>query len=113
MKTAHWKEMGPYDPDWYYTRAASVARHVYLTPTVGVGKLRKMYGGRKSNGTCPEHHAKGAGGLLRHILQELERVGIVELNESKGRQITVRTKNNNSTRNPSRNLKYYVKLKLS
>lgn len=47
-------------------------------------------GGRKSNGTCPEHHAKGAGGLLRHILQELERVGIVEMDEEKGRKITVR-----------------------
>merc|ERR1711939_694990 len=30
----------------------------------------------------------GYGGLLRHILQELERVGIVELNDTKGRQIT-------------------------
>ena len=47
-------------------------------------------GGRKSFGTCPEHHAKGAGGLLRHILQELERVGIVEMDEEKGRKITVR-----------------------
>ena len=45
-------------------------------------------GGRKSNGTCPEHHAKGAGGLLRHILQELERVGIIEMSDVKGRQIT-------------------------
>lgn len=45
-------------------------------------------GGRKSNGTCPEHHAKGAGGLLRHILQELERVGIVEMSDVKGRRIT-------------------------
>ena len=44
MKTAHWKEMGPYDPDWYYTRAASVARQVYLKQGVGVGKLRKIYG---------------------------------------------------------------------
>ena len=44
VKTAHWKELSPYDPDWYYTRAASVARHVYLKQGLGVGKLRKVYG---------------------------------------------------------------------
>ena len=44
VKTAHWKELSPYDSNWYYTRAASVARHVYLKQGLGVGKLRKIYG---------------------------------------------------------------------
>merc|ERR1711872_357315 len=28
VKTGKHKELTPYDPDWYYIRAASVARHV-------------------------------------------------------------------------------------
>ena len=44
VKTAHWKELSPYNPDWYYVRAASVARQIYLKQGLGVGKLRKIYG---------------------------------------------------------------------
>ena len=30
VKTGAHKELAPYDPDWYYTRAASLARKVYM-----------------------------------------------------------------------------------
>ncbi len=36
---------------------------------LGIGLLRRQYGGRKSRGTCPERFEKSAGGLIRHILQ--------------------------------------------
>ena len=29
VKTATYKELAPYDPDWFYIRAASVARKLY------------------------------------------------------------------------------------
>ncbi|KXJ25163.1 40S ribosomal protein S19 [Exaiptasia diaphana] len=45
VKTGKHKELAPYDPDWYYIRAASVLRHVYLRGGVGVGALTKVYGG--------------------------------------------------------------------
>jgi small subunit ribosomal protein S19e len=45
VKTGRHKELAPYDPDWYYTRAASVARHIYLRGGTGVGALTKVYGG--------------------------------------------------------------------
>ena len=46
IKTGHSKELPPYDKDnWYYTRAAGVARHVYLRRGLGVGALTKIYGG--------------------------------------------------------------------
>merc|ERR1711992_151869 len=41
VKTSKAHELGPTDPDWFYVRAASVARHVYLRPNVGVGAIRK------------------------------------------------------------------------
>ena len=38
------KELPPQNDDWFYVRAAAVARHVYMRKTVGVGRLRKAHG---------------------------------------------------------------------
>ena len=40
VKTGVHKELGPTDDDWYFVRAASIARKVYLKPGVGVGAQR-------------------------------------------------------------------------
>jgi small subunit ribosomal protein S19e len=32
VKTGVFKDLAPYGDDWYYIRAASIARKVYLTP---------------------------------------------------------------------------------
>ena len=45
-KTGKHKEQGPTDPDWYYIRSASVARHLYLRGGVGVNAITKIYGGK-------------------------------------------------------------------
>ena len=50
VKTGVHKELGPTDDDWYFVRAASIARKVYLKPGVGVGALRKWYGGQYRRG---------------------------------------------------------------
>lgn len=44
-KTGQSNELSPYDKDWYYIRAASVARHIYIRKGVGIGALSKIYGG--------------------------------------------------------------------
>lgn len=89
VKTASYKELAPYDPDWFYVRAASVARHVYLRKSVGVGALRKYHGGRKNRGTRPGRHYEGSGSVDRKVLQALEGIGVLELNKkSGGRSIT-------------------------
>ncbi len=44
-----------------------------MRQNVGVGAFRKQYGGRnKRKGTVPEHYARASGGLIRHILKQLE-----------------------------------------
>ena len=56
-----------------------------------MGAFRKQYGGRnKRRGVAPEHFAKASGGLIRHILIQLESEGLVEKYEGKkgGRKIT-------------------------
>ncbi len=48
VKTGPAKELPPQDIDWFYVRAASIARHVYLRKTVGVGRLLKVHGSAKN-----------------------------------------------------------------
>ncbi|KAJ3137899.1 40S ribosomal protein S19 [Physocladia obscura] len=88
VKTATHKELAPYDPDWFYVRAASVARHIYLRKQVGVGALRKNYGGRKNRGNKPHHHSDASGSVLRKVLQALEKIKVLEKDEVKGRVIS-------------------------
>lgn len=66
------------DPDWYFIRAASISRKIYLNGGIGVGALARWYGGRWNSGNRPEHFRKASRGLIRHILQQLEKAGIVE-----------------------------------
>lgn len=90
VKTAAFKELAPYDPDWMYTRAAAIARRVYIRPNVGVGALRKIFGGPKRFGGRPNHFALASGKIERYILQQFSALGLME--ESKttkgGRMLT-------------------------
>jgi hypothetical protein len=46
---------------------------------LGVGQLRIKFGGRnKTRGVKPEHFKKASGGLIRHIIKQLETVGFME-----------------------------------
>ncbi|KAL1918374.1 40S ribosomal protein eS19 [Calcarisporiella thermophila] len=88
VKTGAYKELAPYDPDWFYVRAAAVARHIYLRNGVGVGALKRLHGGRKRRGTRPSHHAESSGSVARKVLQSLEKVGVLEKDSNGGRKIT-------------------------
>lgn len=70
-KTGAFKELAPIDPDWYYVRAAAVARKIYINQGLGVGAMRKMFGGRAARGAAPEHFAKAAGAFCaRHGINQ-------------------------------------------
>jgi small subunit ribosomal protein S19e len=89
IKTGVSKELAPYDPDWYYIRAASVARKIYLRQGTGVGALKKAYGGAYRRGAVPNKHQDAAGGLIRTILLSLDGLNITEAcPKGKGRQVT-------------------------
>ena len=92
VKTATFKELSPYSKDWYYIRAASIARKVYLRPNTGVGALKKVYGGAGRRGCMRQKYKKACGGLIRHILSQLEEMKVVEKCEEGvckgGRRIT-------------------------
>jgi ribosomal protein S19E (S16A) len=66
------------DPDWYFVRAASIARKIYLNGGIGVGALSRWYGGQHNSSNKPEKFRRAARGLIRHILKNLEKAGLVE-----------------------------------
>jgi len=71
-----------------YTRAAAIARRVYIRPNVGVGAFRKIFGGSKRFGGRPNHFALGAGKIDRHILQQFTKLGLMDASkDSKGGRV--------------------------
>jgi small subunit ribosomal protein S19e len=87
-KTGVHKERVPEQPDWWYMRAASLLRRVYLDGPVGISRLRTYYGGSKKRGVAPERFRRAGGKALRVILQQLEQAGLVAKTERGGRKIT-------------------------
>ncbi|MBT8507133.1 30S ribosomal protein S19 [Methanomicrobiaceae archaeon CYW5] len=88
-KTGVHKEAPPYDENWWYIRAASVLRRIYVDGPVGVERLRTFYGGKKNRGSNPSQFRKGSGSVLRKIVQQLEQEGLVG-NTPEGRVITAK-----------------------
>src|SRR3989344_9354430 len=95
VKTGVHKERPPIRADWWYIRAASILRKLVRYGPIGVSKLRRKYGGKKSEGVRPEHFFKGSGNIIRKILQQLEKEGLVKdvkEGKHKGRIITKKGK---------------------
>merc|ERR1712025_1502327 len=88
VKTATYKQLSPYNKDWYYIRCASLARHLYMRGNAGVGAFRKVYGGSKDNGCAPSHFHVANGNIIRKCLQSLEQVKMVKKSDFRGRVIT-------------------------
>ncbi len=90
VKTGTSRERPPEQADWWFLRSASVLRKVYMTGPVGVERLRTVYGSNKRRGHRPEHFRKSSGKVIRVILQDLERAGLIEKVSKpiKGRKIT-------------------------
>jgi len=84
VKSGHGKERRPSQEGWWYTRAASVLRQVYIKGPIGVSKLRIKYGNKKNRGHKPERFAKASGKIIRNILQQMEKAGLVNF-EKQGR----------------------------
>ena len=88
VKTGVHKELAPYDPDWYFVRAAAIVRKIYLEPGTGVGTLQKRFGGGFRRGARPTHHRDCSGGIIRNILITLDDLKITEKTAKGGRKIS-------------------------
>ncbi|MCK4650096.1 40S ribosomal protein S19 [Candidatus Pacearchaeota archaeon] len=90
VKSGVSRERPPMSEDFWYVRAASVLRQLYIRGVVGVGKLRTRYGSRKDRGGKPDKFFKSGGKIIRVILQQAEAAGLVEkiMRMQHGRRLT-------------------------
>jgi small subunit ribosomal protein S19e len=86
-KTGAHVEKQPQNPNWWYTRSASILRKVYVHGPMGIEKLRADYGGRKNFGVKPSHAVKAGGNSIRKILQQLEAAGLIQTVSPQGRKM--------------------------
>lgn len=63
--------------------AASMARKIYMRQGLGVGAFKRIYGGSKRNGSRPPHFCKSSGAVARHILHQLKKMNIIDV-DTKG-----------------------------
>jgi len=87
VKSGPHRERPPQQQDFWYIRAASILRRIYIDGPVGVSRLRSYYGGRKRRGRRPAKTYKAGGAIIRKILKQLEAAGLVK-REKKGRMLT-------------------------
>ncbi len=88
VKSGAHRERPPQQPDFWYIRAASILRRIYIDGPVGVERLRTYYGGRRRRGRRPPKFRKASGAIIRKILQQLESAGLVKKEDRKGRILT-------------------------
>ncbi|MBU2496817.1 MAG: 40S ribosomal protein S19 [Nanoarchaeota archaeon] len=89
VKTSAAKQRPP-EKEWWHTRAASILRKVYVKGTIGTERLRSEYSSKKSRGAKPERVYKASGKIIRTILQQAEKAGLLEKRKDGklGRQLT-------------------------
>ena len=88
VKTGSHTQRPPQNPDWWFTRCASLLRKIYVKGPVGIERLRSEYGGRIDEGVKPEHTRKGGGAIIRKALQQLQAAGLVGSLRNRGRVVT-------------------------
>lgn len=87
VKTGSHAERPPTSSDWWFTRAASLLRKLYIHGPVGLGDLERAYGGTKALHYYPKHHRDAGGSSIRKILKQLEQAELVS-KTPKGRVLT-------------------------
>ncbi|HEV2519242.1 MAG TPA: 30S ribosomal protein S19e [Thermoplasmata archaeon] len=88
VKTGVSRQQAPTQTDWWYLRSASVLRKIYLRGPTGVQRLAADYGGRKDRGSAPYHARTGSRSVLREIVQQLEKSGLVRAKKNQGRTVS-------------------------
>jgi len=94
VKTSVIKERPPQKSEWWYIRAASILRQIYIHKIVGVNRLKTKYGGRHNRGVKPARFGKASGKIIRTMLQAGEKFGLLEKAKEKraGRRLTAKGK---------------------
>lgn len=87
VKSGVHKQRPPEQDDFWHIRSASILRRLSLDGSVGVQRLRSYFGGRKSYGHAPAHFKRASGNIIRKILSQLEKAGLIEKSQDKSGRI--------------------------
>ncbi|MBN2518463.1 MAG: 30S ribosomal protein S19e [Candidatus Altiarchaeota archaeon] len=89
VKTSVAKEKPPENPDWWYVRAASVLRKIYVNGPIGISRLRDEYKSKKNRGVKPEKTYPTGGKIIRESIHQLEKLGLIKkAKDNRGREMT-------------------------
>ena len=86
-KTGSQAERPPQSKDWWYVRAASILRKLYLRGPIGLNDLRVEYGGLIAVGYTLAHHRDSGSSNLRKIIAQLQAAGLLQ-KTTKGRIVS-------------------------
>jgi small subunit ribosomal protein S19e len=87
-KTGRHRERSPVQEDWWYVRAASILRKIYVKGPIGTSRLAAEYGGYADRGSKPNKAVKGSGSIIRKCVMQLESSGLVVRDRNKGRVVS-------------------------
>ena len=87
-KTGMHRERSPVQEDWWYIRAASILRKIYVKGPIGTSRLAAEYGGYVDRGSKPNKAVKGSGSITRKCVMQLESSGLVVRDSNKGRVVS-------------------------
>ncbi len=88
VKTGVHKQRGPVQSDWWYLRSASVLRKISLIGPAGIERLSAEYGGKRDRGSAPYHARAGSRSVLREIVHQLEKAGLLQPMKKRGRRVS-------------------------
>ncbi len=87
VKSGSHADRRPTQENFWYLRCASLLRKAYISPGIGVNRLRVHYGGGKSRGAAPTKARKSSGSIIRRGFIALEKAGLIEKTKT-GRKIS-------------------------
>lgn len=87
-KTGRHRERSPVQEDWWYIRAASILRKIYVKGPIGTSRLAAEYGGYADRGSKPNKAVKGSGSITRKCVMQLESSGLIVRDNNKGRVVS-------------------------
>lgn len=92
VKSGVAKQRVPVSEDFWYIRSAAILRQLYIQGVVGVSRLRTRFGSKKNRGMQPSRFRKAGGKIIRTILQQSEKAGLVEkvTKNQFGRRLTLK-----------------------
>ena len=89
VKTGIHRERTPIQENWWSIRSAAVLRKVAIRGPIGVNRLAQEFGGPRDRGVKPNSAAAGSSKIIRTLLQQLEKGGLIEPRTTPGGNVNL------------------------